>query len=209
MPLASFELTSAETDAYARYSGGHSFWIPGISRNLDFQGNGRLDVYEHHWHVTGTVRDGDIAFDVDLSYEALSANYLNPKLELIDAAYMSNGGPVDPQSFDFALDVHGTLTGVAGSRYAGSVLAAWDRGPAAMLGFGANGKNIGNGLSNWFGFRVTQAGGAFTDGEISDVGRTFHGDINVDVGAAPVPEPTGALVFAAGLALCARRRPLA
>ena len=174
--------TSADSDQYGRYSGGHSVWIPAISRNLDFNpaGLATTTLPDGDISVTGIVEDGDLKFEVDLVYTDFSATSADPKLELDSSAYVSNGGPVDPSSWKFYNTVSGTITGIGGD-WTGYELTASRRGPMAQIGDGANGKNITFGLSNWFDFTVSKVPSNPEAPVLAYIGDQFYGDINVDL----------------------------
>ncbi len=170
---------SAEGDELKPNAGGHSFWIPGISGNLDFESDSLVTrvLPNGDMTITGTVVDGDIRFAVDLLYTGFEDESSNPKLELPASAYVANGGPIDPSTWDFYKTVEGTLTGVGGS-WDGVVLDMTLRGPMAQIGVGASGKNGALGFANWFNLAVSSDSTAFPNGVY--VGKTYHGDINVD-----------------------------
>jgi hypothetical protein len=197
-----FDVVSAAVDPTVYGGGGgHSFWIPGIATDLDFVPAGTLDVAAASWHLTGSIEDGSLKFDVDITFSDIM-NYNDavtlggaptgtPKLELFASAY-APVGPVDPTTWMFASTVTGTLTGT-GAMYNGLILDVERMGPAAQMGAGANGKNTNDGLSTWLYFSVADAANTQFD-----VGDMFRGDINVDIEAAPVPEPSAAVVFGLG-----------
>ena len=193
-----YQVSAAQHDAFAKYSGGHAFWFPGLATDLVFDPTGAFVQDVGEWRLTGRVESGAIAFDVDLTFsgimsyaQAVVAVPGTPKLELINAAYVANGGPVDPTTWVFATAVSGTFTGIAGSTYDGAILDIVMRGPAGALGDGANNKNIGFGLSSWLTATAR-------DPAAYGLADSYHGDINVDLQPV-VPEPTAVALFAIGL----------
>jgi hypothetical protein len=198
-------VSSADGDpAVAMFSGGHSLWIPGISTDLDFDPGATLEVDNNFWQLSGIVRDGGIAFEVDFLYTGIISDFADaiddgdftPKLELILAAYVppfGTSGPIDPGSWTFADTLVGTLTALPGSAYAGAVLGASMIGPKAQFGVGANGKNLNLGLSNWQAISLSVQ----VNSSLNPLNQNYTGDVNIDA-MAPVPEPSAALLFAVG-----------
>lgn len=170
---------SADGDQLHPNSGGHSFWIPGISKNLDFTADSLVTriLPNGDMTITGTISDENNTFAVDLVYSGFMDDSASPKLELNSSAYVANGGPIDPSTWDFYTTVSGTLTGIAGD-WQGAVLDAALTGPKAQIGVGANGKNGNFGFSNWFDFTVSSASTTLPAGV--HVGQSYYGDINVD-----------------------------
>jgi len=171
---------SAISDSLHDASHSHSIWINGISENLRFTAapeatrilpNGNVTV-------TGKVADGDIRFDVVLSYSGYTATSDSPKLELNPDAYVENGGPIDPSSWEFFSEFNATLTGTSGE-WEGVVLSAGLRGPMAQIGVGANGKNGNFGLANWFDATIESASGELPQGFY--LGQVLSGDVNIDL----------------------------
>ena len=197
-------VSSADADpAVAQFSGGHSLWIPGISTDLDFDPGATLEVDTNFWQLSGIVRDGNIAFDVDFRYTGIISDFGDatddgdgtPKFELIMSAYVppyGNGGPVDPEDWIFADTLDGTLMALAGSTYDGALLEASLIGPKAQFGVGANGKNLNLGLSNWQAMSLSVQ----TNSWSNQLDANYTGDVNIDV--APIPEPSAAVLFAIG-----------
>jgi len=128
--------------------------------------------------VTGTYSGAML--DVVLEYtNASDETELGPQRQLISSAYLENGGPVDTSTWTYFESFKGTFTGVSGdATFDGVVFEAGIRGELPQIGFGANGKNINFGISNWFDVTVIQApefGSRFS------VGDTFIGDVNLDI----------------------------
>lgn len=187
-----------DTGVYAG-TGGHALWFAGDSNDYMFsQGAGTLIEYDDGTAVfTGTVY-GDL--DPLRGYEITL--YLNgrtnvgpdgsPKRELMDSAYIENGGTVDTGSWYYYTGFSGTLLGVGD--LAGTVLSISQRGPAFQVGAGANGKNANFGASAWF---------LAADGD----GEALSGDFNLNLQPVPVPAALPLLFSALGaLGLLARGR---
>lgn len=158
----------------------HAVWINGISRNLQFTSEAQAvrQFPNGDLTITGSVADGDIAFDIVLNYSGYTEQSDDPKLELRADAYVDNGGPIDPESWEFYSDFSATLTGTAGL-WDGVVLSAALRGPMTQIGFGANGKNGNFGLANWFDATIESASGNLPEGV--SIGQVFRGDVNIDL----------------------------
>ena len=178
---------SAVADQYRNGSSSHSFWIPEIFKNLVFDSENivRRVLPTGDITIVGSISDGDVSFDVNLTYTKF-ADVSHPKLELNSNAYITNGGPIDPATWDFFGEVTGTLTGSSGL-WNGVVLEASMTGPIAQIGLGASGKNIEFGFSNWFKFKILSEGG--------DLPAGFHqyqelnGDININLVDDCIVEP--------------------
>lgn len=203
--------TANATTFDATAASSHALWLPPIadptstSRNFNFVGGS--GVYTENGTasgsgatLTGTVSNGSFSFDIDFTFSGRinpgDANHPpngSPKLELSGSSYAPNG-PIDPDTWYYFADVTGVLTNTA----TGGVSAAYfaDRtGPAAQVGFGANGKNFNFGLSTWL--KIYDCGSASSCDQQSGVRLGGHGDINIDLARAPEP---GALALV-GLSL--------
>lgn len=194
-----YHATSAYNDAYGRFGSGHSAHLPGTTggSDFDFETPGIFRVYsDGSATLTGTVFSDTLgstyAYDVSVKFQA--ATTYTPKKELRSAAYVGNGGPVDPSSWSFFNMVAGSLTGLG--NLAGTTLSLFEAPVTGkhpfQVGFGANGKNVGFGGSGWFlhsaiaGVDCTQTPSA-----------CLKGDFNIDLVAAPVP--AAGLLFPAAL----------
>ena len=173
--------SNCEVSAYA--SNGHVFWMPGMEElglNRLFMwesGSGDLELFDDNTaRLTGTIVNtsaSDVKFEV-------AVDFYDPKTwaEWSALGHSYKGG------FQAAHDNHtdwtywemfGTLTGSAGSRYAGEVLTMTQRpenGPyRSQYGVGANDKDEDFGLSTWFSVSGALGSHTFTD---------TRGDINID-----------------------------
>ncbi len=169
---------AADVDSYAQFSGGHAITLFSFASE-DFIFEPAAQVLNYN---TGDIEISGVAlnsagqgFDVELIYSG-SDTAGTPKLELIDAAYLDMSGPIDPSSWRFLSEFTGTMTGRAGD-FAGIIIELTPRGPSAQIGEGANGKNVGFGLSNWLTATVTQ--GSFLSG--ISTGTVYDGDININI----------------------------
>ena len=199
---ATYSASSAFNDSYGSHGDGHSLTLHGL--NFDFESDGLFDVSGGSASLTGTVsRNGGLdGFDVSLFFNAFSTP--DPKLELNDDAYVSNGGPVDPSTWSFWDLIEGGVSTIIGfGAYDG-----WDFNViskpiseiyAFQSGYGANGKNIGFGLSGWL-FLDGQT--AFAEGvnpcAVPESGMGYVCDFNIDL--EPVPLPASALLLIGGVA---------
>ncbi len=174
---------TAVPDEFGQSSGnGHSVVIVDTpSRRLSFDPAGQVDIYDNgDISISGTVVDNNDGskLEVTLNYTQATDVNANPKLELIPAAYADQGGPVDPSTWNYFADFSGVLAGPTGDpTYDGVVFNATLRDSIPQIGEGANGKNIGFGLSNWFDLIVVDAPASSTFA----VGDTFTGDVNIGI----------------------------
>ncbi len=100
--------------------------------------------------------------------------------DLPDALLVENGGPVDPDTFNYYPDSDGVLYGCKG--YEGAVVRIERNGPAFQTGFAANDKDEDFGASGWFNtFLVRQSSGGKT------LPATGDGDLNHDLVTCPTP----------------------
>lgn len=199
---ATYTASTAYNDSYGIHGDGHSLTMNGI--NLDFEADGMFSVSGSTATLTGTAstNGGSDGFFVDLSFNQFSTP--DPKLELHDSAYAVNGGPVDPSTWSFWDLIEGGVSTLIGfGSYAG-----WDfdviSKPISELysfqsGDGANGKNVGPGLSGWL---FLDGRTAFADSvnpcAVPASGMGNICDFNVDL--APVPLPAPALLLIGGIA---------
>lgn len=167
---------AAELDSFGQYGGSHSIVLFGLSKFV-FEPAADVLVYNNgDVEINGTVLDSQgQGFDASFVY-AMPTDSGIPKLELIDAAYVDMAGPVDPSTWRYFESFTGTLIGRDGD-YAGVEVSLAPRGPIAQLGFGANGKNVGYGLSNWLTATVVSGNAVLGLKE----GDTRNGDINIDI----------------------------
>lgn len=189
-----YRAVAARADKFAQSAGGHAFVFSGIPGAFVFDPSGQFIQDSLRWTLKGTITNGSSVFDVSLVYEnimnyaqAVAADPMSPKKELIDTAYIPVG-PVDPTSWLFANTISGTIKGISGA-YTGLVLDISKFGPAAQLGYGASGKNKRFGLSNWF-YAIAQNGYQF------NLPQSMTGDVNIRL--KPVPEPSTLLLLGLG-----------
>jgi len=214
--VISFSAASAVSDPdLAGSNNDHSIWLPFFENiagtplagnsngsDFDFEPDGIFTQAHGIATLTGTIRsqvDPTFAFNVTYNFEASSGPGSNgPKLELFQSAYINNGGPIDPYTWQFFDFSGGSFTGLGS--LAGLNLDVLER-PAGGLyplqfGEGANGKNGNLGAAVWFSL-VT--GSDCTNDLCNDLaGQTLRGDVNVDL--SPVPVPGAFLLMASGLA---------
>ncbi|MBT8419112.1 MAG: VPLPA-CTERM sorting domain-containing protein [Silicimonas sp.] len=199
---ASYSATSAFNDSYGPHGDGHSLYMHGLS--LDFESDGLFTDSGSTASLSGTVSQngGADGFFVDLSFNSFTTP--DPKLELTSNAYASNGGPVDPSTWSFWDLIEGGVSSIIGF----GAFSGWDfdviSKPVSEIyafqsGDGANGKNVGFGLSGWL---FLDGRTAFAD-SVNPCAQPASGmghicDFNVDL--APVPLPASALLLLGGFA---------
>lgn len=177
---------NAFNDAQATYTAGsHAFYLPGIGANMVFAPGARMVEFDDGTaHLTGTIYRARVPakrFDVDVWFSNRVdpgapgfAPSGSPKLELYDWMYAANGGPIDPSTWHYYLDFHGTLSGRRAM--AGACLTFDRMGPAFQVGLGASGKNLDYGGSGWINVRtITQPT------NFPALPDTLVGDINLNV----------------------------
>ena len=173
--------TAAMTDQYARFNGGHAFWMPKIGKNFVFADGGTfVEKANGTAKLTGIIHKRNKprhAFKVKIHFRRYRENPPNngsPKKELIPTAYVEQGGPVDTDTWYYYKNFQGTLKGI--KRYKGAVIDIHRTGPAFQIGEGASGKNINFGGSGWFKWKVLRHGDNFQFSK-----NKGHGDINIDI----------------------------
>jgi len=180
---------AAEVDSFAQLPGGHALFLFNLGEtNFVFKPEAQVFYYSNgDVEITGSASDSNgQGFDVELLY-TMANDTGEPKLELIDSAYVDMAGPVNPASWSYFDGFSGTLTGISGD-YEGVEIELAIRGSSAQIGDGANGKNITFGLSNWLTANVIS--GNETTG--LQAGESFLGDVNIDIkdDCTIVVEPT-------------------
>jgi hypothetical protein len=198
----SYGATSAFNDGFGIYRDGHSLTLNWL--NFDFEPDSAFTNYGSSATLTGVVstNGGADGFVVDLSFSQFGTP--SPKLELASGAYVGNGGPVDPSTWSFWDLIEGGVSTITGF----GAYENWDFDViskpiselyAFQLGFGANGKNIGYGLSGWL---FLDGHTAFADSvnpcAVPASGMGAVCDFNIDL--APVPLPAPALMLIGGIA---------
>jgi len=160
----------------------HAFTLPGIGKDFMFvSGASYVERGDGTATLTGVIArasDNDARFLVDVELDGridpLAPNHpplSSPKLELCDEAYQGNGGPIRPELWHYFEGLQGQLIGMGD--YQGAVVDIVRFGPAAQVGFGANGKNFDYGISSWLMVEVTQQP---DHGKLEVKGK---GDINI------------------------------
>jgi hypothetical protein len=136
--------------------------------------------------LTGTTRsltNFSSGFIVDVHFSGFTTTPPEPPKTTLDpSAYIQNGGPVDPSTWVFYTEFHGTLTGFG--IWDGLVLSITRRGPAFQVGIGANDKNVNFGMSGWFTWTVLSQPNSGRP-----VPTTGIGDFNLDCLPPPCPCP--------------------
>lgn len=160
----------------------HAITLPGIGNDFMFvAGASFVERGDGTATLTGVVArksDEDARFFVDVALsgriDPLELNHppvSSPKIELCDEAYVENGGPIRPELWHYYEDLQGQLIGMR--NYQGAVVDLFRFGPAAQVGFGANGKNFDYGISSWLMVEVTSQP---DHGKLEVTGK---GDINI------------------------------
>lgn len=171
------EISAADSDSCAKFSGGHAITTDATGALLFDEEPQALFVQTDDGTatITGVARSGDVAFDVEVTLSGYSSTPPpdSPKLELLTTCYVSDGGSIDPATWEYYEDITGTFTGTPGSTYEGAVIEISRMGPSAQVGYGANGKNVDDGLSFWFTFEtIVQSATPFQ--------QSGYGDFNLD-----------------------------
>ncbi len=176
----------AEADAFGTTgTAGHALWLPGIGTDFAFVGGGQFTEREDgKARLMGVVRSKSQpsrAFAVDVLFEdrvnpldAAHPPAMSPKLELANAAYLANGGPIDPSVWHYYQLMEGVLIGL--DCLEGAILGVEGRGAAFQVGLGANGKSLHPGGSGWLEWLVLEQPHA-----CSPLQQSGNGDINLDL----------------------------
>jgi len=173
-----YGLTPGGTAVYLHGIGNDFVFAPGASWNQLQDGTARLqgEIYRP------SFPNERFLLDVGFSRYMFSADPAfpppgSPKLELAPAAYWDQGGPVDPNNWQYYNAFSGLLVGLGD--FAGGTIAVDRMGPAFQLGNGANGKDLTFGGSGWLNVNVlTQPTG-------TTWAATGGGDINIQIGECP------------------------
>lgn len=163
----------------------HAFYLGALGSDWRFVAGGELEeTGDGSARLTGLIEQPSVPnqrFFVDLALSARTnsgevghAPAGSPKLELKNAAYRANGGPVEPNHWYYYETFGGTLTGLRG--LAGVQYDVQRMGPAFQVGVGANGKNLAWGASAWLELTRTSAP------QNSDFPQFVVGDVNIDLG---------------------------
>ena len=179
--------TKADALAGIGTLGGHAMYLMGIGDDFVFQPGGQFNEFSNGtatFHgVLARRNDPAQRFLVNATLDGRidpsDAAYPpagSPKLELVNSAYVHNGGtPVDTDTWHYYATTNGTLIGQGAFQGA---LVTFDRmGPAFQVGLGANGKNLNFGGSGWLNL-YTQARPA----NAPQFPNAFIGDFNFDFG---------------------------
>ncbi len=209
-----YAASSAVSDSLHSGSDSHSLWLPFFENaagtpllgdsdgsDFDFLTDSTLTVAYGSATLQGRVVsqvDPSYALDVVFNFQQQNGpGMTGPKLELRNNAYVDNGGPIDPTSWDFFSLTGGSITGTGALE--GLSFEVQERGMKPFpfqLGTGANGKNGNLGASVWYSL-VTDAD--CTSTLCTDfAGLSLTGDINIDLSEVPVPG--AALLFITGIA---------
>lgn len=179
---------SAAHPAHATFPGDVALWLPGIAEDFIALPNMTFTEY-----ANGTARlIGEIARPGNLN-EHFSINVLfsdpvvigdanypplnSPKPELKAPAYVVNGGPIDPNTWEYYETFVGTLIGL--DDYEGGKVCITRFGPSWQQGFGANNLNYNDGGAGWLTLTV----------KATPPGLTWipkgHSDMNLDLIPCP------------------------
>jgi hypothetical protein len=181
-----YTVTPAVSDpVYSPYQNEHAF----VFGNNSFGATGTLII--HGDDATPLIPRRKHAEDVHFlfHFQSASPSLGSPKKELLDSAYLENGGPIDTSNWLYFVLVDGTLTGLGTG---GDIpVNVSQRGPNFQLGYGANGKNSHLGFSGW-------------------LQSTAHfGDVNIDLtpagGWSETPEPGTLLLVGVGFVFVGRQ----
>lgn len=145
-------------DPLSTLPGGFVLWLPELGKDFRMQAGGSfVEASDGTATLRGIVeRDSDplARFEVELRFGRRvnpgAADYPptgSPKQDLLPAAYVENGGPIDTGTWHYYLVTYGTLRGIDG--YLGALLDVAGHGPAFQVGLGASGVNLDYGASGW------------------------------------------------------------
>ena len=189
IPTTTYLADEAVSDEYHSANHHHAFWIPGLSRDFDFDGDAFFNVFEDGTaNLKGTIfgekkklEDGTIVKGKKLAVDVFfneKPGHNTRKLEL------KKNNPYSVVDFNtweyYNIDSsRSTLTEI-GNWYEGEdqeVFSVRDKSSVhiGQFGEGANGKNINMGLSQWF--FVTDEQGEVKGNDV----KTYEGDINIDL----------------------------
>jgi len=182
-------VSEADNDECGKYGDGHAI-ITAATGSMVFDAEPQAVFVQNDdgtATITGVARNGDIVFNAEaiLSAYTTEAPAGSPKEELKSECYISNGGNVNPATWEYYEVVSGTLTGAADSKYEGAVVSFTRKGPAAQVGLGANGKNQGNGLSFWFDYELVE------QSSVNAFPQSGYGDFNLDANQVSSSCPKG------------------
>lgn len=158
-------INAPNRDAFSTYVGyEHAIQLDGIADDLHFLPPGFLDergdgtATLHGTLVSDT--HPDMRFNVRIDFAgAMTAGEPglppgSPNQQLLPAAYVAQGGPVDTATWRFYTSYSGTLKGLDGLY--GAVIQVAATGPAFQIGIGASNENVGLGASGGFSATVTK-----------------------------------------------------
>lgn len=196
--IGGYDLHGAPVDpVFYAGQGGHAVWFAQGTNDYVFApASGNLTEFDDGTAlIEGTVYSisqpaSGFTIELFLNGRTNTAPDGSPKMELLDNAYMENGGPIDTSAWYFYESFTGTLTGVGD--LAGTSYTITQRGPAFQIGLGASGKNIDLGAAAWFWAE-------------DEHGNRIEGDFNLNLTAVPVPAALP-LMLSALVALGLRRR---
>lgn len=169
-------VSKADSDSCALYGGGHAITSTATGA-LVFDSEPQAIFVQNDdgsASISGVASNSEGSFDVEVLLFGYTTNTPpnSPKEELSSSCYAQNGGSVDTDSWEYYETITGTMTGVAGTGYEGVEMILSRMGPSAQVGYGANGKNVGDGLSFWFTFELNSENPSFP--------TSGTGDFNLD-----------------------------
>lgn len=168
------------------FQGGHAFYLPGISHDFFFEtGATFAEKSDGTALMSGILfsptRPGwrfraEVAFTGRV--DPGQADYPpsgSPKKELIPAAFVDQGGSIDPNAWRYYEEYAGELIGLEALE--GAQVHVERVGPAFQVGDGADGKNLDFGAAGWIAVTLVDQP---TTG-VSLPSQLADGDINVDL----------------------------
>ena len=179
-----FELCASTAVIDHQYGSGnadHAVYLPGIANDFVFvpAPGSFKQTGPDTASLSGLARSvssPDKAFlvDVELGGYSETPPSGSPKRELSNAAYVDNGGPIDPSTWVYYQTIEGTLVGV--DALEGALLEITRIGPSFQIGLGASGKNLNFGASSWFDWDV------LSQPNSGSIPHSGTGDFNIDLG---------------------------
>ena len=164
--MRSWGVEAAQADQYNNPAyAGHAFWLPDMVNGGQFviDGDATFNEYDDGTATLfGSIvsaNDADKKWDFNLFFESSTVGTGGPKKELKGEAYSS--GVVDPSTwsyYNFSSTQASLLTASSGD-FAGQSLTLSDKTGGKyplQVGYGANGKNAGMGMSTWFKYSGSQ-----------------------------------------------------